>query len=383
MESLRVAALFLRNHLPDIVVVSTSAGMGACRRTLRFIGDALAAARTEYPIPEDEMPDAAMRREEEQENVNAWSPTLAFADDGLARCYAASVRSDRELGKTASLGLRIATSLARSAQDPLAELTYAFTSLGLKNGTGLGLAGEELVALPLHPLQSFVRPKELLQAFERTLVDQVCRSGVDVNRALQYDHHFGKLQFVAGLGPRKAQAFRRAARSGAGADDREGGGYGIVTSRRKMAALFDTKNHNEKRGSESACFQNAAGFLRVRATGPLQDAATNPLDDTRIHPECYFDETEGISYDFAQKICSDALDRDFDRDDPEGYQDVVIAALDDSRTRMEKDLRKQQQNEFDDKAFWSPPPFGAVPASRRTPSTRGHLTSMRVVPAST
>ena len=26
---------------------------------------------------------------------------------------------------------------------------------------------------------------------------------------------------------------------------------------------------------------------------------------------------------------------------------------------MEKDLRKQQQNEFDDKAFWSPPPFGA------------------------
>ena len=145
-------------------------------------------------------PDAAMRREEEQENVNEWSPTLAFADDGLARCYAASVRSDRELGKTASLGLRIATSLARSAQDPLAELTYAFTSLGLKNGTGLGLAGEELVALPLHPLQAFVRPKELLQAFERTLVDQVCRSGVDVNRALQYDHHFGKLQFVAGLG---------------------------------------------------------------------------------------------------------------------------------------------------------------------------------------
>ena len=129
------------------------------------------------------------------------------------------------------MGLRIATSLARSAQDPLAELTYAFTSLGLKNGTGLGLAGEELVALPLHPLQSFVRPKELLAAFERTLVDQVCRSGVDVNRALQYDHHFGKLQFVAGLGPRKAQAFRRAARSGAGAQPR-GRAAGMVWSRR-------------------------------------------------------------------------------------------------------------------------------------------------------
>ena len=47
--------------------------------------------------------------------------------------------------------------------------------------------------------------------------------------------------------------------------------------------------------------------------------------------------------------------------------------LDDSRTRMEKDW-EAQQNEFDDKAFWSPPPAarrlsgadeGAVNAARR------------------
>ena len=76
MESLRVAALFLRNHLPDIVVVSTSAGMGACRRTLRFIGDALAAARTEYPIPEDEMPDVRFRVEIDlQRDVAAATPS--------------------------------------------------------------------------------------------------------------------------------------------------------------------------------------------------------------------------------------------------------------------------------------------------------------------
>ena len=257
------------------------------------------------------------------------------------------------------MGLRIATSLARSAQDPLAELTYAFTSLGLKNGTGLGLAGEELVALPLHPLQSFVRPKELLQAFERTLVDQVCRSGVDVNRALQYDHHFGKLQFVAGLGPRKAQAFRRAARSGAGAAAREGGGHGMVTSRRAMAALFDTKNHKEERGSETVCFQNAAGFLRVRATGPCKTpprtrwttrGSTRSAISTRPRGSPMISRKKFVAMLWIE-ILIEMI--------PEGYQDVVIAALDDSRTRMEKDLRKQQQNEFDDKAFWSPPPFGA------------------------
>ena len=93
----------------------------------------------------------------------------------------------------------------------------------------------------------------------------------------------------------------------------------------------------------------ALGPVGQELRGLLGREAHNPFDDSRIHPECYFDQTEGISYDFAQKICSDALDRDFDRDDPEGYQDVVIAALDDSRTRMEKDLRKQQQHEFDDK----------------------------------
>ena len=251
------------------------------------------------------------------------------------------MRSDR-LGKTASLGLR-SPRRWREAPRPAAELTYAY-SLGLKNGTGLGLAGEELVALPLHPLQSFVRPKELLAAFERTLVDQVCRSGVDVNRSLQYDHHFGKLQFVAGLGPRKAQAFRGAARSGAGADDREGGGYGVESKIRSSTRRTTTKNE----GVNLPVFRMRRGFSECERRGPCRTrprtrsttrASTRSATSTRRRGFPMILPRRFVATPWIEILIATTR-----------VQDVVIAALDDSRTRMEKDLWKQQQNEFDDKA---------------------------------
>ncbi len=55
----------------------------------------------------------------------------------------------------------------------------------------------------LKPLQL---PKEkLLSALERTLVDVVNKVGVDINRAVTDSYYQHLLQFVAGLGPRKAQ----------------------------------------------------------------------------------------------------------------------------------------------------------------------------------
>ena len=66
-------ALFLRNHLPDIVVVNL--GGHEAVETLRFIGDALGGP-DEYPIPEDEMR----------------APVSSFKPSSLCRCRG---RSDR------------------------------------------------------------------------------------------------------------------------------------------------------------------------------------------------------------------------------------------------------------------------------------------------
>ena len=49
-------------------------------------------------------------------------------------------------------------------------------------------------------------PREkLLTAVERVLVDVVNKVGVDINRAVTDPYYQHLLQFVAGLGPRKAQ----------------------------------------------------------------------------------------------------------------------------------------------------------------------------------
>lgn len=44
------------------------------------------------------------------------------------------------------------------------------------------------------------------------------------------------------------------------------------------------------------------GFLRIADS--VADQQLDPLDNTRIHPECY------VTYDFAPKICADALEVD-------------------------------------------------------------------------
>ena len=50
-------------------------------------------------------------------------------------------------------------------------------------------------------------PKEkLLSALERALVDVVNKVGVDINRAASESYYSYLLPYVAGLGPRKAQA---------------------------------------------------------------------------------------------------------------------------------------------------------------------------------
>lgn len=91
-------------------------------------------------------------------------------------------------------------SLARMLQDPLAEIA------------GLWSEGRHnyLLQLKLHPLQHLVPADRLQSALERVLLTTVGRVGVDLRRALRGgatvggNHCSTLLQFVPGLGPRKA-----------------------------------------------------------------------------------------------------------------------------------------------------------------------------------
>lgn len=74
-------------------------------------------------------------------------------------------------------------------------------------------------------------------------------SGVDINHAAEHEHAMGVLQFVAGLGPRKAAKLRE--RLGTVLS-------GVVPSRKSLLSSQLLK---------SLVYTNAAGFLRVRERG--------------------------------------------------------------------------------------------------------------------
>ena len=91
--------------------------------------------------------------------------------------------------------LRMAVSLGRRLQEPLVEFTALASS-----------PDEEIFALKMHPLQDSLPKEKLKEALELEMVTRVNDVGVDVNYVLNYPHASSMLNYVCGLGPRKAAA---------------------------------------------------------------------------------------------------------------------------------------------------------------------------------
>lgn len=149
---------------------------------------------------------------------------------------------------------------------------------------------------------------ELLKSLQRALVDVVCHVGVDINMALSYNHYSSMLPFIGGLGLRKADALLQNIRASK---------VGIVECRKILL---------EKKLLTRCIYMNAAGFIRICKSTAMTEYDIDPLDDTRIHPECY------NTYDFATKICAEALEVDNKRDN---YFETVRKTMADVHKQLE------------------------------------------------
>ncbi len=154
----------------------------------------------------------------------------------------ASVYSASELARAEmpdlDVTLRGAVSIARRAQDPLAELVKIDPK-----SIGVGL------------YQHDVNQKELSAALTGVVESVVNRVGVDLNTASG-----SLLTYVAGIGPKLAD--------------------NIVTYRNENGAFPDRKTLRKVSGLGPKAFEQSAGFLRIRG-------GDNPLDTSAIHPESY------------------------------------------------------------------------------------------------
>lgn len=297
--------LFLKAHRPDLVVVNTSGGRAskAMFETIRrdMLEEISSMIQQEEREEHDHQRD--LYGNDEMYEVTVFQPDVILAKDDLARLFKMSRRS-KKMFPDFLPEISAAISLGRYVQEPLAE----FCSMW-QTADNTGRFGTESIHLDIHPLKSELKGLggTLLRTLEQVLVDSVCDVGVDLSFAISYSHLAPMLAFVCGLGLRKADAL-------------------LDNVKRQKHPILMRKELLERKILGPLVYTNAAGFLKIY-DNDRQDPKDDPLDFTRIHPECY------VTYDFARKICSEALDMENDIDQ---HNLIISLCKKDSRAAMKK-----------------------------------------------
>jgi protein Tex len=160
-----------------------------------------------------------------------------IVNEAGASVFSASPLARAELPDL-DVSLRGAVSIARRAQDPLAELVKI-----------------EPKAIGVGMYQHDVDQKKLADSLAGVVESVVNQVGVDVNTASP-----SLLAYVAGIGPKLAER--------------------IVSYRDENGPFPDRNRLRKVPGFGPKAFEQSAGFLRIRN-------GANPLDASAIHPESY------------------------------------------------------------------------------------------------
>ncbi|XP_063383869.1 transcription elongation factor SPT6 [Cydia fagiglandana] len=212
---------------------------------------------------------------------------VEIADNHISKIYSNSLRGRNDFREYPEI-LREAICQARLLQDPLMEIST--------------LCGhdEEILCFRYHPLQDQIAKEDLLEGIELEFVNRVNEVGVDVNEAILTGRGTELLQFVCGLGPRKAQA---------------------------LIKLFKQTNQKLENRTQLVTFChmgpkvfiNCSGFIKIDTSslGDSTEAYIEVLDGSRVHPE---------TYEWARKMAVDALEYEDEDANPAGALEEILEA---------------------------------------------------------
>ncbi|CAG9102905.1 hypothetical protein JYU34_005682 [Plutella xylostella] len=212
---------------------------------------------------------------------------IEIADNHVSSMYSNSHRGRVDFREYPDI-LRQAICQGRLLQDPLMEISQ--------------LCGpdEEILCLRYHPLQDQIAKEDLLEGIELEFINRVNEVGVDVNEAVLTGRGTELLQFVCGLGPRKAQA---------------------------LIKLFKQTNQKLENRTQlvTVChmgpkvFINCSGFIKIdtNSLGDSTEAYIEVLDGSRVHPE---------TYEWARKMAVDALEYEDEDANPAGALEEILEA---------------------------------------------------------
>lgn len=219
---------------------------------------------------------------------------VIFVPDEVARLYQNSQRAKDEFPDKSSLA-KYCVALARYLQSPLLE----YINLG-----------SDCKAIFFHKQQYLLSDERLWEAITTAYVDIVNMVGVDINQAIREPYYAACLQYVAGLGPRKASGILQGIQTKSSS--------GLVNRSQLVTLQITAKN----------VFMNCSSFLRFYESSNSRYAEeADLLDETRIHPEDYV---------LATKMAADALELDEeDIEDLENRQgEGVIRKLEEGNNLM-------------------------------------------------
>lgn len=244
----------LRRHKPDVIVVS-----GYSVNTKRLY-DAMKNFVAQINL--------VVSSENEADPENPPFVPVIWGQDETARLYQNSERALAEFSDKSTL-VKYCVGLARYVQSPLME----YISLQ-----------ENISSLVFYEQQKFLTSDHIKDVYETVFVDIVNMVGVEINEAVRDTYFAQQLQFVAGLGPRKASGIIR----------NIGSKLGTLTTRSDLI---------ENELTTANIFFNCSSFLNLPFDDgvSVRDSSVELLDATRIHPE---------DYSLARKMAADALDLD-------------------------------------------------------------------------
>lgn len=220
--------------------------------------------------------------EDYEEDTKVDLPVI-FVTNETARMFEYSDRANEEFSDKPVVA-KFCIGIARYVQNPLLE----YISLG-----------ETVTSIQIHKHQNLLPEFKLREAIDSILVDITCLVGIKINEAVRSTYLAQSLQYIAGLGPRKASSLIKGIESSGGA---------LIRRDDLILKQLISKN----------VFMNCAPFIEIPIP-ERYDKDVEPLDATRIHPE---------DYDLARKMASDALDlEDEDRAEIEAESGGIIAKL--------------------------------------------------------
>lgn len=252
------------------------------------------------------------------DDSQSYNVEVLYVPDEVARLYMNSPRSREEFPELPPLG-RYCVALARYLQDPLME--YA------------AIKKEDLISLRFDPVQHLIPVDKLHRQLESALVDAVNVVGVSINDAVKDTRVQNLLPFVAGLGPRKANAMLKAISTNGGRVNRR-------------EELIGDPAVGLVPALGLRVFANAASFFIIEYE--QSDEQSEFFDSTRVHIE---------DYDLGRKMAGDALE--YDEEDvvalqqKDGSNAVITELLDGHEDKLHElileDYAEELENNFNQK----------------------------------